>query len=124
MPELGLQKLGDYVYKESIDEMKHADKIIDRVLYLEGVPNVQRLNKVRIGETVKEQFESDMALEHEAIARLNKGIALCRDKGDNGSRALLEEILVSEEEHLDWLEAQMDLIKQTGLENYLAQQIG
>jgi bacterioferritin len=119
----GYLKLHTYVRHESIDEMKHAEAIIDRILYLGGVPNVQRLYKVNVGETVQEQFELDLALEYEALPRLQNGIDLCRDNRDEGSRALLEAILVSEEEHIDWLESQLELIKQVGLENYLSQQI-
>jgi len=119
----GYQRLAAIIRKESVDEMVHAEQLIDRILYLGGVPNVQRLGKVTIGETVREQFECDLATEQEAIPRLNAAIAHCRDIGDNGTRALLEGILVSEEEHLDWLEAQLDLIEQVGLQGYLAQQI-
>jgi bacterioferritin len=119
----GYLKLHTYVRNESIDEMKHAEAIIDRILYLGGVPNVQRLYKVNVGETVQEQFELDLALEYEALPRLQNGIDLCRESRDEGSRALLEAILISEEEHIDWLESQLELIKQVGLENYLSQQI-
>jgi len=111
------------IRQEAMSEMKHAEKLIERVLFLEGVPNVQRLGKISIGETVPEQLKSDLALEQEAVARLNPGIETCREAGDNGSRMLLEEILESEEEHIDWLEAQLDLIKQVGVQNYLAEQI-
>ncbi len=120
----GYAKLGAHSRQESIGEMKHADEVIDRILFLEGVPNMQRMHKVRVGETVPEQFELDLALEMEAIPRLNESIALAVKLGDNGTRDLLESILTSEEEHVDWLEAQLDLIKQVGVENYLAQQIG
>jgi len=119
----GYQKLGAYMREESIDEMKHADEVIERILFLDGIPNVQRLGRINIGETVDEMFSVDLALEHEALPRLEKGIELCRELGDTGSRDLLERILVSEEEHVDWLEAQLELIKQVGLQNYLAQQI-
>ena len=119
----GYQKLWQHIRAESIDEMKHADQLIERILYLDGVPNVQRLGRVRIGENPKEMFECDIALEEDAIPRLNDGIRLCREQGDNGTRHLLEEILVSEEEHLDWLEAQVHLIAEVGLQNYLAEQI-
>jgi bacterioferritin len=120
----GYHRLADHVRHESIDEMKHADRIIDRILFLEGVPNMQRLFPVRVGETVPEQFESDLQLEYTAVKRLNDGIAACVAAGDNASRHLLEEILVSEEEHADWLEAQLELIRQVGEQNYLAQQLG
>jgi bacterioferritin len=119
----GYIKLYQKVRAESIDEMKHADMLIDRILYLEGVPNLQRLGKINVGETVKEQFESDMGLEHSAIPRLNAAIALCREHGDNGTRLILDGILASEEEHLDWLETQLGLIGQIGEPNYLSQQI-
>ena len=103
--------------------MRHADQLIERILYLEGVPNVQRLNRIRIGEDVREVMTCDMALELEAIPRLNKTIAVCGDAGDNGSRALLEEILVSEEEHVDWLETQLGLVAKLGVENYQQSQV-
>jgi bacterioferritin len=119
----GYARLAEYVRHESIDEMKHADQIIDRILFLEGVPNMQRLNPVKVGETVPEQFDVDLQLEYVAIRRLNDGIATCVAAGDNASRAMLEEILVSEEEHADWLEAQIELIRQVGEAHYLAQQI-
>ena len=119
----GYAKLHDYIRKESIDEMRHAETLIDRILYLNGIPNVQRMNKVNIGETVKEQFELDVALEYEAIPRLQSAIQICRAHQDEGTRLIFQGILVSEEEHIDWLEAQLELIKQIGLENYLSQQI-
>ncbi len=119
----GLQKLAAHGRQESIGEMKHADQIIDRILFLDGIPNMQRMHKVRVGETVPEQFDLDLALELEAIPRLNQSIALAVKLSDNGTRELLEEILTSEEGHVDWLEAQLDLIKVVGAENYLAQQI-
>lgn len=119
----GYQRLAEANRHEAIDEMKHADQLIERVLFLEGVPNVQRLNKVKVGETVHEQMKLDHALELDALPRLNHGIALAVELHDNGTRELLEKILVSEEEHIDWLEAQLDLIKQVGEQNYLAQQI-
>ncbi|MFN6121672.1 MAG: bacterioferritin [Actinomycetes bacterium] len=119
----GYRRLADHVRHESIDEMKHADQVIARILFLEGVPNMQRLNPVRVGETVPEQFESDLQLEYTAIARLNDGIASCVAAGDNATRHLLEEILVSEEEHADWLETQIGLIGQLGEAGYLAQQL-
>lgn len=119
----GYRRLAELNRNEAIDEMKHADQVIDRILFLEGVPNMQRLSKVRVGETVAEQFKVDHGLELEAISRLNNAIALAVETSDNGSRELLEKILVSEEEHADWLEAQLELIKQVGEQNYLAQQI-
>jgi len=119
----GYERLWKKVRAESIDEMQHADKVIQRILYLEGIPNLQKLGKLEIGETVVEQLKSDLALEKRAIPVLNAVIALCRDKGDNGTAELLEEILVDEEEHADWLEAQLTLVEQVGLQNYLAQQV-
>jgi bacterioferritin len=119
----GYERLHKKVRAESIDEMKHAEALTERVLYLDGVPNLQRLWKLNIGQTVKEQLQSDLELEKAAIERLNKGVELSRSLGDNGSRELLERILVSEEEHADWLEAQLTLIQQVGEPNYLAQQI-
>ena len=119
----GYNKLGDKIHKESIDEMKHASALTDRILFLEGLPNLQRLGKLNIGETVPEQLAADLALELEAIPRLKKGIKICMDANDHGSRELLEHILVSEEEHTDWIEAQLSMIKDIGKENYLAQQM-
>jgi bacterioferritin len=119
----GYKRLHEHIRKESIDEMKHADQLIERVLFLEGLPNVQRLGKINIGLTVVEQLKNDLAVEMEAVPRLNKSIELCRQAGDNGTAELLEDILVSEEEHVDWLEAQLELVKQVGEAHYLAQQI-
>ncbi len=119
----GYERLASYIKKESIDEMKHADSLIERILYLEGVPNLQRLNKVNVGETVPEQLKLDLEVEREAVARLNEGMKLCRDLADNGTEDLLRHILVAEEEHADWIESQLSLIDQIGVANYLAQQI-
>jgi bacterioferritin len=119
----GYQRLWKKVRAESIDEMKHADGIIERILYLEGLPNVQRLGKVSIGQTVDEQLRLDLDLERRAIPVLNKGIELCRHLGDNGTAEELEHILEDEEEHANWLEAQLTLVEQVGLQNYLAQQV-
>lgn len=119
----GFERLHRIIRKHSIGEMKHAEEVIERVLFLEGVPNLQRLGKINIGENVKEVLESDYALELEALPRLQQGIELCRELGDNNSRHLLEDILHEEEEHVDWIEAQLGLIEQVGLQNYLAQQI-
>lgn len=119
----GYHRLAKKNRDESIDEMKHADEVIGRILYLDGVPNLQRLFKVNVGETVLEQLKLDLDLEKEAIARFNKGVALSRDLGDNGTRELLAKLLVSEEEHADWLESQLRLVEQIGEPNYLAQQI-
>ena len=119
----GYKKLAAKVRAESIDEMKHADQVIERILFLDGVPNLQRLGRLRVGETVPEQFEADLALEHTAIGKLNEWIATCRRLGDNGTEDLLTKILVGEEEHTDWLETQVETIKQIGLANYLSQQL-
>ncbi len=119
----GYERLADKVRDESIDEMKDAEAIVDRILYLDGVPNMQRLSPVRVGETVLEQLELALQTETEAIERYNRVVALCVAEGDNGSRELLERQLVGEEHHADWLEAQLDLVNQVGIENYLGQQI-
>jgi len=119
----GYHVLYERVRAESIDEMKHADMLIERILFLEGVPNMQKLLKVNVGQTVPEQLKLDLAVEHTSIKALNAGIELCRGVGDNTSRELLERILVSEENHTDWLESQLELIRQVGEQNYLAQQI-
>ncbi len=119
----GYKRLAEKNRKEAVSEMKHADELIERVLYLEGVPNVQRLNKVRVGESVVEQLKLDLGLEVDAVDKLNKAIAASVEAGDNGSRELFEKILCSEEEHIDWLEAQLELVKQVGEKNYLTEQI-
>ena len=119
----GYLKLWKKIRAESIDEMKHADELVERILYLEGMPNLQRLGKISVGETVPEQMTLDLDMEKAALARLNDGIKLCADKGDNGTRSLLEKILVSEEEHVDWLETQLQLIASLGEKAYLAEQL-
>jgi bacterioferritin len=119
----GYLRRGAHVRDESIDEMRHAERIIDRVLYFDGTPNMQRLFPVRVGETVAEQLELDLAVEHEAVPRLNRAIELCVEVGDSGTRELLADILVSEEEHVDWLETQLETIRQIGVELYLSQQL-
>lgn len=119
----GYERLWKKIRAESIDEMKHADELIERILFLEGLPNVQRLSKINVGQTVLEMLKNDLAVEMDAIPRLNKSIEYCRQVGDNGSEHLLKNILVSEEEHVDWLEAQLELVKQVGEAHYLAQQI-
>ncbi len=119
----GYQKLAAKKREESIEEMKHADDVIERILFLDGVPNMQRLSPVKVGEEPVEQHQVDLALEVDARKRLNDAIALCRDKGDNGTRELLEKILIEEEESIDWLEAQLHLVKDVGREQYLAEQI-
>ncbi|HEY9558317.1 MAG TPA: bacterioferritin [Acidimicrobiales bacterium] len=119
----GYGRLASTTREESIDEMKHAEKVVERILYLDGTPNLQRLSPLRVGETPHEQLRLDLELEREAIPRLNNGIATATAAGDNGTRELLEAILVDEEEHADWLESQLNLIEQLGEAHYLAQQI-
>ena len=119
----GFTKLGDYTYSESIDEMKHADLLIERILFLEGHPNVQRLDPVRIGETVPEQLAADLAVEVHAMEALRRGIVVCSEKADTVTRLLLEEILRSEEEHVDYLETQISLVESLGESAFLQLQI-
>jgi bacterioferritin len=119
----GYERLGKRFYEESLDEMKDADQLIERILYFDGMPNLQRLGTLRVGETAPEKLTAALDLEKEAIERLNRGIELCVAQGDNGSRELLEDILEGEEEHADWLESQLELISQVGEAHYLAQQI-
>ncbi|MEZ4281743.1 MAG: bacterioferritin [Myxococcota bacterium] len=119
----GYAKLSKKKREESIDEMRHADRVIERILYLDGIPNMQRMNPVRVGEDPIEQHKLDLELEKEAVVRLNKGIALAREKADNGTRELLESILVDEEESVDWHETQLHLVNDLGRERYLAQMI-
>ena len=119
----GYAHLAEHIYKESIDEMKHADELIERILFLEGLPNVQRLSKILVGQTVVEILKNDLEIEMTAIPLLNNGIRTCRDAADNGSEDLLRRILVAEEHHVDWLEAQLALVQQVGEQNYLSQQI-
>ena len=119
----GYERLAKHDRDESIGEMKDAEALIERILYLEGVPNLQRLGTVMVGETVPEQLRLDLQNERDAIDRLNRGIALCVEVGDNGSRDLLEDILEGEEEHADWLETQLSIIDDVGDAHYLAQQM-
>ena len=119
----GYTRLAAKFREDSIDEMKDAEALMDRILYFDGVPNLQRLGTVRVGETIPEKLTLALDVEQEAIERLNRGIEVCRNKGDNGSAELLEHILEGEEEHADWLETQLELISQLGEAHYLAQQI-
>jgi len=117
------RRLAEHSRKESIEEMKHAQILIDRILYFDGAPNMQKYMKINVGKTVPEQHQCDLEVEKDAVARLNAGIELARTRGDNGTRALLEQILKDEEEHIDWLEAQLHQIAEIGADNYLAQQL-
>lgn len=120
----GFLKLAKKKKAESIEEMHHADRVIARILFLDGVPNMQRYFSVKVGEDPIEQHRLDLELEYDAVKRLNDGIALCRDKGDNGTRELLETILEQEEEGIDWLEAQLHVVETIGKERYLSEQLG
>ena len=120
----GLQRLGRKHYEESMGEMKHAEKIIERILLLEGVPEIARYDVIRVGTDVKEQFENDLQLEMGGVKHYNAAIELCTKLGDNGTREILEPILTESEEHVDWLETQLGLIATIGLENYLTEQMG
>jgi bacterioferritin len=119
----GFERMASHFHDESIGEMKHADELIERILYFEGVPNMQRLGPVRVGETVVEKLNLALDLEKEAIVRLNLGIAACVAEADNGTRHLLESVLVDEEEHADFLETQLELVRQLGDALYLTQQV-
>ena len=119
----GLDALGDYEYHESIDEMKHADQLIERILFLEGLPNLQDMGRLRIGENTREMLECDLALEMDAIPDLRDAIEYAESVRDFVSRDVFQQILDSEEEHVDWLETQLDLIDRIGLENYQQSQI-
>ena len=119
----GYERLAARLRDESIDEMRHADEVIGRILFLEGVPNLQRYHKLHVGETVREQLESDLQLEYSAIAFLNQGVEAARKASDNATEDMMKKILVSEEEHADWIETQLELIRQVGEQNYLAQQM-
>ena len=119
----GLSKLNDYEFHESVDEMKHADKLIARILFLEGLPNLQDLGKLMIGQTPTEILECDLKLEQQALPALKEAIAYCEQCGDYVTRELFEEILESEEEHIDWIETQLGLIEKIGAQNYLQSQV-
>ena len=114
-------ELAKHTRAESFEEMVHAEKITDRILLLDGLPNYQRIGSLRIGQTLREQFESDLAIEHEVVARLKPGIAMCRDKHDTTTAILFEEILADEEQHIDYLETQLQLMDKLGEELYCAQ---
>jgi bacterioferritin len=116
-------KLGSYIKKQSIDEMKHAEMLIERILFLDGTPTLTELMKLSVGQNVREQIESDLKLEIEAVAQYNRAVQLARDEGDNASRELFERLLKDEESHVDWLEAQIHQIGEIGYERYLSQQI-
>lgn len=123
LKDWGLNKLGEYEYGESIDEMKHADQLIERILFLEGLPNLQELGKLRIGENVREILQCDLDMELDSLPDIKAAIAYCESHKDYVSRELFDSILVSEEGHVDWLETQIDLIEKVGSENYLQSQM-
>jgi len=120
----GYQRMAKHTRKESIEEMQHAEILMERILYLDGTPNMTDYFKINIGQNLKQQLQNDLDLEYNAVKRLNDGIKQCVATGDNGSRELLEKILVDEEHHVDWLEGQLYMIKEMTYENYLAQQLG
>ena len=120
----GFQKLGEKHYHESLGEMKHADMLIDRILFLEGTPEIARYDVIKVGNNVREQFENDLVLETRGVKTYNDAIQLCLQVKDGGSRELMERILVESEEHVDWLETQLFIIDQIGLDKYLAEQLG
>jgi bacterioferritin len=119
----GYQRLAKHTKAESIEEMQHAEKLMEHILYLDGTPNVSDYFKINIGSDVKRQLQNDLNVEYDAVKRLNAGIQTCVQAGDNGSRELLQGLLVDEEEHIDWLEGQLHAIEEMGIENYLAQQL-
>lgn len=119
----GLEKLGKLEYAASLDEMKHADMVIKRILFLEGLPNVQKIDRVYIGQDIEELIDCDLKVEYEAVPRLKKHIKLCEQEADFVTRDILNSILTSEEEHVDWLETQKELIKRAGIQNYVQSQI-
>ena len=123
LKDWGLDRLAHHEYEESVDEMKHADVLIERILFLEGLPNLQDLGKLMIGENVKEILECDLKLEEQAIPDLRRGIAECEKLGDYVTRKIFNDILESEEEHLDWLETNLGLIEKVGMQNYIQSQM-
>jgi bacterioferritin len=123
MEHWGYKRLAKITTKESIEEMGHAEKCIERLLYLEATPNMSAYFKINIGDTVPKQYQNDLDLEYKAVERLNHGIALCTQKGDNGTRELLQKILTDEEHHVDYLETQIGMVKEMGLAAYLAEQV-
>jgi bacterioferritin len=120
----GLEKIGGTVYRESIEEMKHADALITRILFLDGLPNMQNMHKIRIGEAVPEMLQADLELERKNRADLGVAVATCETKGDYNSREILQRILADTEDHIDWCEKQLELIERVGLQNYLQTQMG
>ena len=120
----GFERLGKKHYEESIGEMRHAEKLIDRILFLEGVPEIARYDVIRVGTDVKEQFENDLVLETKGVKHYNATVELCTKLQDNGTRELIAPILTESEEHVDWLETQLGLIQSVGLQNYLTEQMG
>jgi bacterioferritin len=120
----GWTRLADKYREESLEEMRDAEKLIDRIILLDGMPNLQRLGSVRVGETVPEQFEVDRQLEIEAIERYRRGVVLAMEEGDPGTRELLEGLVLSEEEHLDWIDTQLTMVADIGIERYLLAQVG
>jgi bacterioferritin len=119
----GYYRLYQQIKKEAIDEMKHAERLIERILFLEGTPNMSELFPIKVGANVKQQLENDLALELDAVTRYNATVRACVEAGDNGSRDLIEELLKNEEDHVDWIEAQLHQIQEIGLDKYLSQQI-
>lgn len=120
----GLSRLAKKHHQESMGEMKHAEMLIDRIIFLEGIPAIARYDEIHVGSQVKQQFENDLRLELKGVNTYNQAIAICLEENDGGSRELLETLLVESEEHVDWLESQLDLIDKMGIENYLTTQVG
>ena len=120
----GLNKLAAHHYEESIDEMKHAELLIDRILFLDGVPEIARYDVIRVGTDVKEQLENDLAVEKQASVTYNEGVVICMEDKDSASREVMEQIIRESEDSIDWLEAQLDLIEKIGIENYMLSQMG